>query len=477
MMLLLFSFCLVAKPMPSRPNIILILADDLGYGDVGCYGQQRIRTPNLDRMAREGMRFTQAYAGSTVCAPSRCVLMTGLHTGHCRVRGNGGATPIAQVLQPDDLTVARMLQLAGYRTALIGKWGLGDVGLAQAGLPTRQGFDYFFGYLNQGHAHNYYPSYLWRNEERVSLKNIVSNERPNGAGVASQRAEYSHDLIATEALEFIRQQKSIPFFLYLALTIPHANNEAGKSGMEVPELESYQNTDWPAPQKGHAAMITRMDRDIGRILDALQQSNLDQNTLVIFTSDNGPHREGGNDPDFNDSNGPFRGIKRDLYEGGIRVPFIARWPGVVPANSRNQYPIWFADVLPTAAALAGLPPPVRTDGVNLIPTLRKPSRSPQRAQPFYWEFFEGGFQQALLQDRWKIIQRAKDNSVELYDLRQDPGEARNLALRQPRMVKNLQNVLARSRTDTPDWPTNTPPAKARAVTAPAMRNNATGSAK
>ncbi|HOW66500.1 MAG TPA: arylsulfatase [Candidatus Paceibacterota bacterium] len=453
MMFLLLSCSLPAKPSPLRPNILFILADDLGYGDLGCYGQKRIRTPHLDQMAREGMRFTQAYAGSTVCAPSRCVLMTGLHTGHCRVRGNGGATPLAQVLRPNDLTVARLLQQTGYRTALIGKWGLGDVGTSQVGLPTRQGFHEFFGYLNQSHAHNYYPSYLWRNETKVNLRNVVPNERPNGTGVASQRVDYSHDLVASEAIQFIRRQDKTPFFLYLAFTIPHANNEAGKSGMEIPNLYPYENTDWPAPQKGHAAMITRMDHDIGRILETLKEMDLDRNTLVIFTSDNGPHREGGNNPDFNDSNGPFRGIKRDLYEGGIRVPFIARWPGTVPANSLNRQPIWFADFLPTAAALAKTSAPVRTDGVNLVPTLRNPSRAPRRSQPFYWEFHEGNFQQALLKDRWKIIRRAKDKTVELYDLGQDPGETKNLAPSYLRLVKNLEERLDRSRTETPDWPT------------------------
>ncbi len=441
----------VAQGSPP-PNIVFILADDLGYGDLGCYGQRRIHTPNIDRLASDGVRFTRAYAGSTVCAPSRCVLMTGLHTGHARVRGNGGATPLAQALRPEDVTVARVLKDSGYATALIGKWGLGDVGGKEVGLPTRQGFDRFFGYLNQTHAHNYYPTFLWRNEERFYLDNLVPNETAVGAGVATARLNYSPDLITEAALAFVRRAKDRPFFLYYSPTIPHANNEAGKQGMEVPDFGEYQALDWPDAQKAHAAMISRLDRDVERLLGLLQALSLEDNTLVIFSSDNGPHREGGNDPDFNDSNGPLRGIKRDLYEGGIRVPFIVRWPGAVPRGRVSERTVWFADFLPTAADVAGAKPPPQLDGISLNSVFRDPSRPLERPAPLYWEFFEGGFKQALLDGDWKLVNLGGRKPLELYNIANDVGESHNLAAAQPDVVRKLQDALGKSRTDTPDWP-------------------------
>ena len=256
------------------------------------------------------MRLTDHYAGSTVCAPSRCCLMTGLHTGHALIRGNGRVP-----LRPKDVTVAELLKTAGYTTGIIGKWGLGEAG--STGIPNKQGFDYFFGYLNQRHAHNYYPRYLWRNTEKYILKNEVRDVNPPG-GVATKRLQYSHDLFAAEALKFVEDNKDRPFFLYLAFTIPHANNEAGKKGMEVPDYGPYADEDWPEPQKGHAAMITRMDRDIGRLIARLRRLGIERDTLVLFSSDNGPHKEGGADPEFFDSAGPLRGYKRAVYEGGIR---------------------------------------------------------------------------------------------------------------------------------------------------------------
>ena len=274
----------LAAAEPKAPNIIFILADDLGYGDLGCYGQKQVRTPNIDKMATEGVRFTQCYAGCTVCAPSRCCLMTGKHTGHAEVRGNA-LVP----LRPEDTTVAEVLQGAGYTTGLVGKWGLGEPGTT--GVPNRKGFDYFFGYLNQAHAHNYYPDYLWRNQDKVPLEGNVVEK-----GVATKRAQYSHDLFTKEALAFVEKNKTKPFFLYLAYTIPHANNEAGKQGMEVPDDAPYSDKDWPQQQKNHAAMITRLDRDVGTLLKRLKELELDENTIVFFTSDNGPHREGGADP-------------------------------------------------------------------------------------------------------------------------------------------------------------------------------------
>ncbi|HUU92787.1 MAG TPA: arylsulfatase [Phycisphaerae bacterium] len=430
--------------LPRKPNIIFILADDLGYGDVGCFGQTRIKTPSLDRLAAEGMRFTQAYAGSTVCAPSRCTLMTGLHTGHCWVRGNARVP-----LRPDDVTVAELLKAQGYATGIIGKWGLGEP--ETTGIPNRQGFDYWFGYLNQHHAHNYWPSYLWRNEERVQLKNVVPKEDAVGGGVASQRVEYSHDLFAAEALGFVEKHKKGPFFLYLALTIPHANNEAGKTGMEVPGDEPYAAESWPQQQKNHAAMITRMDRDIGRLMALLEQLGIDDQTLVIFTSDNGPHREGGADPDFFDANGPLKGIKRDLYEGGIRVPTMARWPGRIEAGSVSDHAWAFWDFLPTACELAGAPVPKDIDGLSFVPALLG---KPQEAHEcLYWEFHERGISQAVRMGNWKGVRRgSRTAATELYDLAKDLGEATNVAADHPDVVKKIEDLFAAARTDNPNFP-------------------------
>ena len=438
-LLLVFSYASLVTPAVSAekpPNIIFIMADDLGYGDLGSYGQSVIQTPRLDELAREGMRFTQFYAGSTVCAPSRCVLMTGLHTGRCFIRGNGKDN-----LRPDDLTVAEVLQQAGYHTGLVGKWGLGHE--KSTGLPTRKGFDYFFGYLDQHHAHNFYPSFLVRNEERVSLPNVVPNEGRWGQGVAEQKRVYSHDLIAAEALQFVEENQEGPFFLYLALTIPHANNEAGKLGMEVPDLGSYAEMDWPEPQKGHAAMITRMDRDIGKLLDKLKELEIDRETIVFFTSDNGPHREGGNDPDFHNSNGALRGIKRSLFEGGIRVPLLVRWPGHLTQGAETDWIGGFQDVLPTLAELAGGEDRItkEIDGISFVPALKQ-EPSPVDHDHLYWAFYEGGGAQAIREGKWKAIQQPFRTSIRLYDLSQDIGETTDLADQLPEVVERLKQKMS-----------------------------------
>ncbi len=429
-----------------KPNLIFLFADDLGYGDLGCYGQKEIKTPNLDRMAAEGMRFTQHYAGSTVCAPSRCVLMTGLHTGHCIVRGNG-LVP----LRPEDVTAAELLKGAGYATGLCGKWGLGEEGTT--GIPNRQGFDHFFGYLNQVHAHNYYPEFLWRNEERVELENEVELAKTGYAqgvgGVATRKVEYSHDLIAAEALQFIERNKDRPFYLFLSMTIPHANNEAGEAGMEVPDYGEYEKKDWPEPQKGHAAMITRMDRDIGRVFALLKELGIDEDTLVIFSSDNGPHREGGNDPDFNDSNGPLRGIKRDLYEGGIRVPMIARWPGRIEAGTESSHVSGFQDFLPTACEVAGVEAPADVDGMSYLPALVGGEQ--QEHEYLYWEFHERDAKQAIRTGRWKAIRTVNTDTIELYDLENDLGETNDIAEEYPEAVAKVREYLAGARTENPHW--------------------------
>lgn len=432
----------------SWSNIIFILADDLGYGDLGCFGQKEIKTPNLDKMAAEGMRFTQHYAGSTVCAPSRCTLMTGYHTGHARIRGNGGPS-----LQPNDVTVAKLLKQNGYKTGMIGKWGLGRAG--STGIPNKQGFDYFYGYLSQIKAHNYYPDYLWRNEEKVQLtnKNIIADRGySKGYGSAAvEKNDYSHDLMTQEASQFVEKNKDNPFFLYLAYTIPHANNEhwmINEHGMEVPDYGQYQEKDWPEPQKGHAAMISRMDRDIGSLFEQLKALGIDGNTIVMFSSDNGPHREGLNDPDFNDSNGPLRGIKRDLYEGGIRVPLIVRWPGKVKAGITSEHVSAFWDFLPTACEIAKVAVPSEVDGLSYLPELTGKS---QTEHPFlYWEFKEQGGKQAIRFGNWKAIRlnwnEVPDGPVELYNLSQDLGEKNNVAEQHPKIVKQAVQILENART-------------------------------
>lgn len=426
-----------------KPNIIFIQSDDLGYGDLGCYGQQNFKTPNIDKLAAEGTRFTQYYAGSTVCAPSRSALMTGQHTGHTRIRGNA-----RYPLQTDDATVAEVLKSAGYRTGLVGKWGLGEADTS--GIPTRQGFDYFFGYLNQRHAHNYYPSFLWRNQERVKLRNIVPEEDNEGSGISSNKLDYAPDLFTAEALKFVEQNSKDSFFLYLSYISPHANNEAKAKGMEVPTLGEFAAKNWPEPEKGKAAMITRMDGDIGRLMALLKQLGIDDNTVVFFTSDNGPHKEGGADPDFFDSNGKLRGIKRDLYEGGIRVPMIVRWPGKVRAGKTSEQVWAHWDFLPTAAALAGAKAPAGIDGISMLPALLGKK---QRGHEFlYWEFHERGFEQAVRMGDWKAVRHKLTDAIELYNLKDDLGEQNNLASKHPEVVKKIEAYLELSRTESPLWP-------------------------
>ncbi|MCL5282793.1 MAG: arylsulfatase [Planctomycetes bacterium] len=433
-----------------KPNIIFILADDLGYGDLGCYGQKQIQTPNLDRLAAEGMRFTDHYAGTTVCAPSRCSLMTGLHTGHTYVRGNHEVQPMGQLPLPlDTATLPKVLRKAGYTTALIGKWGLG--GPDSTGTPNRQGFDYFFGYLCQRHAHNYYPEFLFRNDQRILLKNKVAGGRPDGAGVATEKVEYSYDLMEREALRFVEQNWKGSFFLYLAVTLPHANNEGGKNGMEVPDYGIYADKDWPEPDKGRAAMISRLDRGVGRVMQKLKELGIDNNTLVFFASDNGPHREGGANPEFFHSSGPFRGIKRDLYEGGIRVPLLARWPGRIKAGVVSDHVSAFWDFLPTLAELAGAPCPAGTDGISLLPTLLGRSEQQRQHDFLYWEFHEGGSAQAVRMGRWKAV-RPFGQRLELYDLQTDNGEAHDIADQHPDVVARIEKYLTTARTESKFWP-------------------------
>ncbi len=439
-----------------KPNIIYILADDLGYGDLGCYGQKDIRTPNLDRMAHEGMRFTQHYAGTTVCAPSRSCLMTGLHTGHTPIRGNKEVQPEGQhPLPAETMTIAKLMKRAGYATGAFGKWGLGYPG--SEGDPTSQGFDEFFGYNCQRFAHNYYPRFLWHNRERITLE--------GNAGKKTQ--QYAPDLIQEQTLAFIDKHKDEPFFLYVPSVIPHAE-------LLVPEdeiVQSYRGKFPEKPYKGtddgpnykrggygsvatpyanFAAMVTRLDRHVGQILDKLHDLGLDRKTLVMFTSDNGPHSEGGAHPDHFDSNGPLRGQKRDLYEGGIRVPMIAQWPGTIKAGGETDHISAFWDVMPTAAELAGIETHQKIDGISFLPTLL--GRSGQGEHDYlYWEFHEQGGRQAVRKGRWKGIRlnvrKNPDGPLELYDLQTDLSETTNVADQHPDIVAELAQIMKAAHTD------------------------------
>lgn len=423
-----------------QTNIIFIMADDLGYGDLGCYGQKHIRTPNIDQLAKEGTRFTNCYAGSTVCAPSRSVLMTGQHTGHTRVRNNMGkvggtlvednGSPQRRVpLKAEDVTIAEMLWQAGYATGITGKWGLGEPDTS--GVPNRQGFNEWFGYLNQRRAHTYYPPYLWHNEYKVVLK-----ENQDG-----QKKEYSHDMFTNFALDFVRRHKDKPFFLYLPFTIPHAK-------YEIPSTAPYSNQLWPDDAKVHAAMITRMDGDIGRLMALLKELDIDRRTLVFFCSDNGAARRW--DGIF-DSSGPLRGHKTDLYEGGLRTPMIVRWPGRVPAGKTSSAAWYFADVLPTLADVAGVEPPMNIDGISVLPALLgTPQKTDERF--LYWEFPAGKFQQAVRWRNFKALRLAPRQPLELYDLSKDIAEVNNIASKRPDVIARIEKYLKTARTDSPTWP-------------------------
>ncbi len=440
------------------PNIILILADDLGYGDLGCFGQKKLATPRLDEMSAEGMRFTQFYAGNTVCAPSRSVLLTGRHMGRTVVRGNSTAPVVIRTEQP---TLASVLKKADYRTACIGKWGIGTPD--NFTNPNDVGFDHFFGYMNMWHAHNFYPEFLIRNGVVVKLKNVAApkwkqwqdpKHPQGGRGVAIKKEEYAPDLFIEDALEFIRDNYKHPFFLYFAMNVPHTNNEAGNQGMEVPDLGRFAEKDWPDPEKGFAAMIDNIDRDTGRILDLLRELKIAEDTLVIFTSDNGPHQEGGHKADFFDSNGPLRGMKRDLTEGGIRVPTIAWWPGVVKAGSLDDAHWYFGDMMRTFADMAGVDAPEDIDSDSFLSTLRgKPRENKwQRKSPMYWEFYERGSAQAIRFGKWKAIRKPMfTGPIELYDMSNDPGEKSNYAVRRPDLVKHAANLFNKEHRPDPNW--------------------------
>jgi len=416
-----------------RPNLVYIMADDLGYGDLGCFGQERIETPNLDQMARHGMKLTSYYAGCTVCRPSRLSLWTAMHMGHTPIDSNAG-----YVFQPSDVTVAELLREAGYATGGVGKWAMGGVGTS--GHPNRNGFDFWMGYLDQGQAHNYYPTHLWLNDEKFPLPGNVIGDYPKGRGrVASKRVTYSHDVMTDQMLDFIRRHHEKPFLLHVHWTIPHANNEGGRvlgNGMEVPDYGIYEDRDWPDVEKGQAAMITRMDGDVGRLRQLLQQLDIARETLIIFTSDNGPHSEGGHKHEYFDANGPLRGYKRDLYEGGIRVPTLACWPGKIKPGSVSDEPLAAYDWLPTACELAGVDAPEGIDGLSYVPML---VGQPQPSHEYlFWSY---GPKKAVRKGKWKAVIPGRDEPLELYDLDSDIGEQADLASQHPDLVAEMKRVI------------------------------------
>jgi arylsulfatase A-like enzyme len=467
------GFCLLAvnacreQKDAAKPNIIYILADDLGYGDLGCYGQRIIQTPNIDRLAKEGIRFTQFYSGCTVSAPSRSSLMTGLHTGHSPIRGNKGAPLLSdgrhsegQHPQPaSTFTIGKMLQAGGYATGCFGKWGLGYP--YSEGAPENQGIDTFFGYNCQSLAHNYYPYYLWHNCDTVWLH---GNE---GDG----KGEYAQDVIHREAIRFIRENKDRPFFALLTYVIPHAELVTPDDSIADIYKGQFPETPWVGvdsgpryktgpygssehPKADFASMVTRLDAYVGDVIDELKKTGLDKNTIVIFASDNGPHIEGGADPHFFNSYGPLRGVKRDMYEGGIRVPFIAWYPGKIKAGSVSDHVAAFWDVMPTFAEITGTQSAPDTDGISFLPALLGENKQ-QRHEYLYWEFHEQGGKIAVRKDNWKAIWlnvgKPDSTVVELYDLKEDLHEDHNLASQHPEIVAELTKIKDNSRTPSEIW--------------------------
>jgi len=448
--LLLVTLLAAPAGAADRPNVVFILADDLGWGDLGCYGQTKIRTPNIDRLAAEGMKFTQAYAGNAVCAPSRCCLMTGKHPGHAHVRDNRQWKPDQQwsgqiPLPTDAVTLPKVLKAAGYATGAMGKWGLGSP--ENTGDPAKQGIDCFFGYYCQAHAHNHYPQFVWRNGEKVPL---------DGNDGSATGKQYTQDLFEAEALKFIREHKDKPFFLYLPFTVPHLALQVPADSLaeykdKFPETP-YRGKQYLAhdtPRAAYAAMVTRMDRTVGRVTDLLKELKLDQNTIVIFASDNGAiDAYAGTDAKFFGSLGNLHGMKGSLYEGGVRVPLVARWPGYVKPGSTSDLPVAFWDLMPTLCEAAGVEAPKALDGVSVLPTLT--GRAEQtRHEFFYWEFPSYGGQQAVRAGKWKVVRQnltKGPSGWELYDLDADPSEAKNVVTEHPDVVKRLDAIAKEQHT-------------------------------
>ena len=432
----------------SQPNIIYILLDDAGYGDLSCYGQTKFLTPNIDRLASEGMKFTNHYSGSTVCAPTRSVIMSGLHTGHTPSRGNREIKPVGQFPIPaTTFTIAEALKKAGYATGAFGKWGLGNPG--SEGDPIHQGFDRFFGYNCQRNAHTYYPTWLFDDLRKIELDGKT----------------YAHDLIMDKAVEWIDRQHENPFFCFLPVTIPHAamhvpEKYAAPFREKFPEFENkvgrYGNNKPFAknPAAQFAGMMTALDEGIGRVLKSLKKHQIDQNTIVLLSSDNGPHKEGGHMPNYFNSNGGLRGFKSDLYEGGIRCPLLVRWPGKVEAGSTSNHISAHWDLFPTFCELAGTNPPEGLDGISFLPTLL--GKEQEKHEHLYWEFYEGGGKRAVRIGKWKAVQnqvnrKGKDAPIEIYDLESDRAETSDLAAQNSELIARIQKIFERSHTPSPLW--------------------------
>lgn len=448
-----------------KPNIIIIVADDLGYGDLSCFGQQKFTTPNIDELAKKGIKFNYSYTGSSVCAPSRSALLTGLHTGHNDVRGN---QPMPQLLSDSTETVAKLLKRQGYSTGIIGKWGIGHP--PPVDDPKRKGFDYAYGYVNMWHAHNFFPDFLYENAVRKNIKGNVLKDKPEfnsyveinkplpeGAGEALAKEKYAPHLTEEKALQFISKNKNNPFFLMYTTTLPHANNEIKSNGSEVPNIKTNKNyqpdygkfkdKNWPDAEKGFAEMVNQLDLSVGKIMAHLKKEGVSENTLVIFVSDNGPHAEAGHSEKFFNSSGGLRGMKRDLYEGGIRVPFLAVWPGKIKEGSVSNTRIAFWDYLPTLADISGVKPISGIDGHSFLPALLGKPQA-QTNEIYYWEFYEAGGRQALLKWPYKAVKYntqtySKNGTFQLYDISKDPSESNDLAKQYPEICKQLQELMNR----------------------------------
>lgn len=456
----------VAVIADDRPNVIVFLADDLGWGEVGCYGQTKIRTPNIDQLATEGMRFTQHYSGSPVCASSRCTLMTGLHTGHAYVRGNkemggwGPDEPEGQLPLPEEtVTLADVLKTRGYATAVVGKWGMGGPG--SSGAPNAQGVDFFYGYLCQRVAHNYYPTHLWRNGEKDMLAGnewFSAHQRVDTA--PADYAQYAGETYAPqrmleEAVAFIERTDDQPFFLLYASPIPHVALQVPDADLdgypaewdEKPYLGHRGYLPHPRPRAAYAAMVSFFDSAIGTILEAVERSGRTGETIVMVTSDNGPTFNGGSDSTFFESAGPFRGLKTKLYEGGIRVPLVVRWPGQVEPGTVSDHLCAFWDYMPTIAEAAGAEVPERLDGASLLPVFT--GGAPQLDRVLYWEYARG---QAVRVGKWKAVRPRGKTELELYDLESDIGESTNVAADHPDVVALLRSVMQQERVDSPHFP-------------------------
>ena len=438
------------KEKDQKPNIIYILADDMGYGDLSINGQKHFQTPNLDQLAKDGIRFTNHYSGSTVCAPSRCCLLTGKHTGHATIRQNYSVKTRERIgLNDEDVTIAEILKQEGYVTGATGKWGLGEIG--SKGTPCKQGFDYWYGYINQHNAHFYYPEFLYENNHRVDLEGNLNGNK----------TQYSHDLIMDKSFDFIRKNHNKPFFLYLAVTLPHAELLLPDSYIQefrgkYPEKEFINKKEGgynsqKTPRAAFAAMMKRFDGDVGDLCTLLSQLGIADNTIIMFASDNGAHKEGGADPEFFNSNGPFKGIKRDVYEGGIRTPFFVAWPQKIKKGMVSDHISAFWDVLPTIINIVGAKETSKGDGISFYNTLI--GKEQEKHSHLYWEFVrKGEVRQAVRMDKWKAVRYGLNNELELYDLSTDEGENHNVAKDYPGIVEKMKQKMLESHVDSEDFP-------------------------